>query len=517
MKRRRIATALLVSVLAGVGLVAPPAEAQSSNTCGTPVNVDADGDRFEGKKVVLVLHGWNGSEMEETVELLRGSLPVNDWVVEPFSYESTNADWPDDESAAVECLREVISQVGGATQLTIPSVYIVAHSMGGILARFALNRDDNLQYDELIGGVVTIDTPHKGSPWGASELADRLQATAVSEGSSSAATCLALHHPGAYPDECKVPPAISADIPVLQVAGSATLTRTFFMISRDEVDTDSDGIVWTESQAGYHSSVDSPLPAPAQATSSVVRCDVGWGAAVGAGGNTWSGNPVDWWDGTIAAAIQAGTSEIMNYDAAIWALGAISRIAPCGHSEMVTNAETIERIVAALNEWAGTGRNSTEAILPAGGKWLWELPLVDPLHETGQRETAVMVSRDGVVTEFPNSTNLWVPCADEVQTVYFDLGTEFTKIQLAVGVTSDAPASLSTISYDMKLLNAPNGEGWGAIGLSYSQENGMGTPRTYEPFSLNGKRYLGVEVWNPYSDCETTERNYASLVQAYVW
>ncbi|MGI0522151.1 hypothetical protein ABY45_16390 [Microbacterium maritypicum] len=355
---RFVSTIALVAAASAV--LAAPAQAAPDDCAASNLSVDKDWSAYEGKNVALVIHGWRGTPMVEAADMLGGQLPASEWAVGTFSYENSNGDWPDADSDVVECLRATILQYAGATGRTGPSIYLVTHSMGGIVARVALNLASDRQFDDIVGGLVTIDTPHRGSPWGNTWAAKALPQTKTTAGSMPAHQCLALHHPGALPAGCELPPAISPGIPILQIAGDVTLTRTYFMIGRSEVDTLSDGIVWMESQAGYRNSVDEPLPVTGQATSSVVRCEYGWGAALAAAPNLIRGDPSLWWDGTIATAMQSGTAEATKYDAAVAVLGGASIAAPCGHGPMAKNPDAITRAASQLSEWARANADGWE-------------------------------------------------------------------------------------------------------------------------------------------------------------
>ena len=392
---RRLLSSLLLGAAVLSGIALAPLSASAVNTCAS-YDFDIDYSVFTGKRVVLVLHGWTGKSQGETAAMLEDRLPAEDWVVLPFAYESSNKVWPEVESAAVTCLRQVISQYGAATELPGPSVYLVGHSMGGILSRFALDRDYRIQSGQLVAGVITVDTPHKGSPWGSSILATLAQTKAsvsewvedvwnavrgrswagsASSDGSSAADCLALHHPGFLAGECAPPPAISADIPVHQIAGDVTLTRQFFMFARQSLDTESDGIVWLGSQVGHSTSVDAPLPEASQASSSVVRCDYRYAALAGGIGAVLDDDMTDWIDGPIAAAIQSGTTSFRSYRSATALLFGAAMYAPCGHMSIMTNPEAMDSVSEKLVGWAqsAAGEESvSELLIPAGACTQWE-------------------------------------------------------------------------------------------------------------------------------------------------
>ncbi|MDQ0728843.1 triacylglycerol lipase [Microbacterium sp. W4I20] len=348
MRLKRLAGAVVLLAVAAM-LVAIPAQAKTLD-CSANFSFDRDWSAYEGKNVALVVHGWTGTPMRETASLLASELPASEWVVDTFSYENANGDWPGEDSQVAECLRATLLQYAGATERTGPSIYLVTHSMGGIVARVALNRGKDPQLDDLVGGVITIDTPHRGSPWGGSDvatLAQFIKANSAGDG-LPADLCLALHHPGPYPPACDSPPAVSTEIPILQVAGSATLVRTFFHIKVEKYDLNSDGVVWMDSQAGYRNSVDSPQPPAEQASSSVVRCEVLWKDTLGNG----VGGELAGFSPSALEAMRLGTADIVKHPLALQTLYGVMMEAPCGHTKMTTNLEAITRVSAQLMEWA---------------------------------------------------------------------------------------------------------------------------------------------------------------------
>lgn len=329
--------------------------------CG--YTVEYDWAAMKGKSVALVAHGWRGTSLGETARLLSRALD-DDWYVVPFAY-AQNLDWPD-ASGVTECFQEHVRLIAGATERTVPSVYVVGHSMGGILARFAFAESSDFPWDALVGGVVTLDTPHRGSPWGDSKLAEWLSWWDSKEHGDTAANCLALHHPGSLPRGCGYPPAIASEIPVYQVAGVVTLTQDFFMIGRRTLDTDSDGIVWLDSQAGYRMSTDAPQPPRTQASSYVVRCEFPRGYA-----RTFGADRITM-DGETSRRISGGTTAFRSDPFAVAALTQISIAASCGHSLITTNPEAISVIATQLSTWgAAQATKETPPWLPAELDHVW--------------------------------------------------------------------------------------------------------------------------------------------------
>ncbi|MBB6390204.1 esterase/lipase family protein [Microbacterium thalassium] len=306
-----------------------------------------------GKNVAVLVHGWLGTEMTDAEPILQSALG-SDWRVVTFDYKALNTLWPS-SSTVIDCLRLYARNAQTLTGKTVPSIYFAGHSMGGLMARFSF--EPNSEDADVVGGVVTIDTPHAGSPWGASMLGQFYQASQNWTGGGDAAKCLALHHPGALPSGCGYPPALADNVPIAQVAGNATLTRTYFMTGRQEVDIMSDGIVWLDSQVGYARSLDT-APTNAVEGSYVVRCDYGWGPAVATASTLFSGigsastASYRWWTGETFNLIQSGSPTITADKNAIAVLAALGSQASCGHTKIKTNPEALSAVAGYLKDWA---------------------------------------------------------------------------------------------------------------------------------------------------------------------
>lgn len=247
------------------------------------------------EKVALVLHGWNGHALVDTRNLLDDRLD-DSWAVVAYDYHSLNAYWPD-KSGADLCLRDHIVGLHDATGKDSANIFLVGHSMGGILSRFTLARYPELA--DLVGGVVTLDTPHLGSPFGSSLLSQ------LFGNGGDGGKCLALHHPGDLPAGCELAPYIPQQVPVAQIAGAVTLTRTFLLFGSHKLATDGDGTVWNRSQTGYVLS-GNELPVGQTVTAQRVSCDfpmgLGWSL-----GSVLFQSPARWASGQTASLIKTGS------------------------------------------------------------------------------------------------------------------------------------------------------------------------------------------------------------------
>ncbi|WP_159599213.1 esterase/lipase family protein [Agromyces humi] len=337
--RKVMLAAAAILLTAAATLAAPPAIAASCNA-GFPSNVD-----LAGKHVALLAHGWNGAELVRTRQLLQDELD-DAWAVGTFSYPDLNAQWPD-KSGAAQCLQQAIRDVHTRTGSTDANVYLVAHSMGGILARFATNSSDDPSIDDIVAGVVTLDTPHRGSPMGATNIAAMLQ-LANGGGFGDGSKCLAPHHPGSLPTGCGYAPYLSPDIPVAQIVGDVTITRNFFAFGFSGLDTNGDGVVWVNSQSGYDGSSEGPAPGNAIITRQV-DCESALAVLAAHQGSRLNlANPLSVFGITGSKQVAAGDPILNTNSTAVAMLGAIAKTTACGHTGMTENPQAITMIADSL-------------------------------------------------------------------------------------------------------------------------------------------------------------------------
>ena len=154
---RRVILAMMVVCLMAQGLqalvTAPAARADSSPISGIS----------KAAHPVILVHGWTGGPLQDTRRLLEKSIGSG-WQFLLFDYSSDNTLWAADK-AIWGPLADYIRRVSAAHKSAGGDglVYLVAHSMGGLAIRFASVQPG---VSEAIGGVVTVGTPHQGSPWG---------------------------------------------------------------------------------------------------------------------------------------------------------------------------------------------------------------------------------------------------------------------------------------------------------------------------------------------------------------
>jgi pimeloyl-ACP methyl ester carboxylesterase len=102
---------------------------------------------------VLLIHGYLGTEECWTHLLPRLQL-AGFHHVSAFRYNSLMAGIPELAADLVVAARSAMEQAGH------PRIHLVGHSLGGLVARYAVQR---LGLDAATLGIVTIATPHKGS------------------------------------------------------------------------------------------------------------------------------------------------------------------------------------------------------------------------------------------------------------------------------------------------------------------------------------------------------------------
>jgi pimeloyl-ACP methyl ester carboxylesterase len=349
---KRLGSFIVTAALAVGLLLVPTSASAAAGVCPKPSGVAPD------TKVAILIHGWLGSEMVKGREILAPMLG-DDWSTITYDYKAMNTLWPS-SSLVAQCLSEFARDAQNMTGRDKPSVYFVGHSMGGIMARFALElyKEDVAKY---AAGVVTLDTPHTGSPWGGSQVSMAVEAGAHwwnrNDGTKKdGAKCLSLHHPGSLPPECKYPPAMPEAVPIAQIAGNATITRTYFHFGRQRADIMTDGTVWLDSQVGYKKSLDDKQTNTVE-TSYTVYCDLAWGDAVTYSNvasplATVTGKSARWLSGETLSQMQSGTTEIVKDFDSLVVLQAVSNMASCGHNVIPQDTEALTAAASYLKNWA---------------------------------------------------------------------------------------------------------------------------------------------------------------------
>lgn len=301
-----IAVATAVSALAAPVASAEPAasaaiaEAAAVGGPACPVALpDIPGSDFAEAggtvpRPVVLVHGWDASakSMQGYASLLKRSKVLHEPLVPfLFDYSADSGRWASIPAIAA-CLGAYVNKISAAYKSAggDGKVLAVGHSMGGLAIRFSSSAQYAAQPDgAVLGGVVTIDTPHLGSPWGDTAQAQLLQDFAQLKAGnwlegmfpwpigSDGQTCLATHEGTAgMPPGCPAPPWLPADVPVAEIGGDITVQRQVMGYTIDTDDTRGDAVVATASSLGYQpSSGPGAPPAPVAAPATYTdRCQI---------------------------------------------------------------------------------------------------------------------------------------------------------------------------------------------------------------------------------------------------
>jgi hypothetical protein len=142
-----------------VGFISPQAASAATGRCMSG---------FGSKTPALLVHGWTGDREDWTkgqpsmYDALSRSSKI---ALDRFDYKPVNDQWVTNPAigpklaAHIDCLSRASVRGGGNGK-----VIVVAHSMGGLAARFAANQtvSGRSVADEL-GLVITLGTPHEGT------------------------------------------------------------------------------------------------------------------------------------------------------------------------------------------------------------------------------------------------------------------------------------------------------------------------------------------------------------------
>lgn len=113
------------------------------------------GSDFLRKPVVVFLHGLKSSP--QRFNEIRSYLKSRGFATAAAAYDDQQS-IAESAKQLADLTRETIEKSG-----TNPRLVLVGHSMGGLVAREWIEKDD--LYHPSLGGLITVGTPHKGSSW----------------------------------------------------------------------------------------------------------------------------------------------------------------------------------------------------------------------------------------------------------------------------------------------------------------------------------------------------------------
>jgi pimeloyl-ACP methyl ester carboxylesterase len=121
--------------------------------CLTEVPLQISPAAKRNETPVVLLHGYLGTEA--TWASLTGRLHSAGYVnVFTLGYDSLSAGVPELAAWLVDAARGVMKRAGQ------PRVHLIGHSLGGLIARYAVQE---LGLDTATRSVVTVGTPHRGT------------------------------------------------------------------------------------------------------------------------------------------------------------------------------------------------------------------------------------------------------------------------------------------------------------------------------------------------------------------
>ena len=273
---------LLVSVLAlSVNAPVPIAKGaaiQSNNAASCPrdgtyhtnfqgLGTDPSNNQTPFSRPVIFVHGWTGGPMTSTAKAIIQQFPNQQINPFTFDYSKWASYWALNPNIA-PCLADYVNAVSDEYQKQggDGKVILVAHSMGGLAIRYAMNSSyvQNPIQAWKVPYIITLDTPYLGSPWGnyfkaptLMELKNFLFSIGrdkfPSPWGQDGGKCLAPHqYTAPLPQGCgDLPPLLPKGVQLTQIAGDVNVDRTLFGHVLYTIPLNSDGIVTVPSQHGY--------------------------------------------------------------------------------------------------------------------------------------------------------------------------------------------------------------------------------------------------------------------------
>ena len=352
-------------VAAGTANAAAPAGCALPAFPGSTPSKVPDPQIAKGRPVVYV-HGWNGTPLSGLAGAVTSRLggKATQFV---FNYSDWSNHWVSDAHIA-PCLTLYVQAVSRAYSDAHGDgkVLLVGHSMGGLAIRYSFDPRfvTTPLTEKQVGGVVTVDTPWEGSPFGGTDYArwiENLNHKDVPSGSQpDGGACLAPHSKAQQlPSACGGPVAayFPSAIPLHTVGGDITVNRKLFGFTLYSLPLASDGIVPIHSSGGYLTGGPTAATPHQHVTSTGVACAVDEDVTAALKRLAGIGGPVA---GGIAGLtgvalieqLDSFTLDDINSDhynlAAAAQYGVAFLLAPCSHSAMTGNTSAQSDVANAV-------------------------------------------------------------------------------------------------------------------------------------------------------------------------
>ena len=354
---RRLATVAALLLAAQV-VVAPVSSAVAGASCAAgdaTASTPPTAGQSASLRPVVFVHGWTGKPMTDAAARLGQQLSERISMF-TFDYSRWALHWASDSHIA-PCLADYINTVSKAHKKLHGDgkVVVIAHSMGGLAIRYAMDRKvvKSPVTAATVSDIITVGTPHLGSPWGGTDVAEwwsevlsHLGRTRPSS-ETSGGRCLAQHEKGApLASDCgPLPPYLPTGVTLTQLAGDITVDRTLFGFTAYSLPLFTDGIVPVPSAHGYVTSGDGGFSPPdtAKTVSRDDTCRVDFGK-VSYAAEQLSFAPAMALDYLTLQDLQRGdqTARVLAASAAA------AFVAPCGHMNLPTDQSAINQITEVI-------------------------------------------------------------------------------------------------------------------------------------------------------------------------
>ncbi len=419
-----LATALLIALLATSIPLAGKAEASLPEPTGCSSASDPIPTSTIRRPVVYV-HGWVGRAKQMTLASAALQTELGDeYAVYRFDYAALATSWPVGNKAA-DCLAHYLLMAARSYTGTPGGVLAVGHSMGGIALRAAAKTlTDSGDADALIG-IVTIATPHKGTPMGGTAAADIWQnineMTSVLTNNAEhapilagtdAARCLGIN------SGCALPPYIEGDQRIATIGTQITLERQLFSMTwslqNPRVTVFGDGIVPLESAIGYFDSGPGPYTTSQAFGSDTFACLESQGEMLSAA-STALGAGIFHDTFSAITDLAADRSFKTGHYALIQAPYTLASLASrCSHINLLTEPRVVASTVSYLRDMErAAGRTVEERDLDRR-RWLYEVTTPAPDGTGGPTDARFGTGHE----EHDNSTSQALGCSADAPIIH---------------------------------------------------------------------------------------------------
>lgn len=500
----------------GTAEAQPVAPVKGCSAASEPVPASITG------RPVVYVHGWlsGAGSSKAAVGLLKEQLG-DGFEVFAFDYSDLHSAWPVGTWTS-ECLAEYIqalasvhAQSGGEG-----GVLAAGHSMGGIALRAAAQVLEAGGRSSVLAGIVTLGTPHQGSPWGGTKYAtfyDEIHrfGSAVTSffklvpAGTDAAICLS----NVKQTGCQPAPYVPQETMVATVGSQVVIQRKLFdlpFVEEEAADIAlfGDVIVPADSANGYPGSAagktrgtfmgshtEECRESSSYLSKELLGTTTKLGAVPGVIASELGALVQMWNDGAAMDGFDAGEANINQVP-----LMLVGMQSDCFHSRLPDFRAALMPVANFLLDM--------DRQLPSGGSssnlgrrsWLYD---VASSGDSGSgTRTGERLGQDGA--RFPNSTAQWVGCGGSASSRSYGLGGNFTRLSATVGQRLGAPRDV-----DVEYVITADSIEADRFTLKYREVRTLNV-------DLAGVRTLEVSARAVSGQCGVSNDAYGVLGDAYV-